>query len=162
MRTFNVNDYIKFAQRFVEEHYQIDFSIPIKRNNRLSASLGRFVYSNRGASHIDLAGFLLVYGDPTVVIDVLKHECIHYALYEQGLPHEDGNPLFEAELKKHHVSSTFTRKVGKYMIFKCSQCHKRGETRNNRLIKRPQNYLSTCCKGRLLLVEEKIYDGTHM
>lgn len=155
-----MEQYEKIAKQFLHENYNIQLNIPIKRNNRLSASLGRFIYTKKGSSHIDLAGFLLDYGKEDTIIDVLKHECIHYAFYEKGLPFDDGEEEFEKELIKQQVSTTNSKRVGKYIQFECKTCKSRGETRNRRLIKRPQLYRTKCCHSPLSLITEKIYDGT--
>lgn len=150
----------KEANTFLLENYQMPLQIPIERNNRLRASLGRFVYQKLDEPvKIDLAGFLLDYGANAIIVDVLKHECIHYALFQKGLPHEDGHPYFEEELKKYGVSSTYTKKVGVYTLYECKKCKKVGETKNNRLVKKPSNYRTVCCHGKIEIIGDKVYDG---
>lgn len=153
--------YMKIAKDFVTEHFNLSFSIPIVRNNRLHTSLGRFVYSRKNeAIRIELAGFLLDCATEEIIVDVLKHECIHYALFEKGLPHRDGDTYFEGQLIKLGVSRTNRLKVGPYMQYVCEQCNRHAETKNRRLYKRPQMYRTTCCHARLIITGTTVYDGT--
>lgn len=150
----------QYANHFLLTTYNMPLAIPIVRNNRLRTSLGRFLYNRKGeAVQIELAGFLLDQGVLPVIHDVLKHECIHYALFMQGLPHQDGSSVFEKELQRYSVSRTHTLKVGSVTEYMCMSCHKKGETKNNRLIKSPHLYRTVCCNGKLKIMGEKMYDG---
>lgn len=148
------------AKQFLMEYYDQPLTIPITRNNRLRSSLGRFVYDrHHRAMRIELAGFLLDYGAKSVIIDVLMHECIHYALFEKGLPHRDGEAYFEKQLQLHGVSRTNLLKVGPYRQYICEKCQQIGETKNRKLLKRPSMYRTTCCHAKIILTGEKVYDG---
>jgi len=152
----------EIAKTFLWNNYGIELNIPIKRNNRLRTTLGRFVVSNdHQPLRIEISGNTLKYGTRDAIIGVLKHECIHYAFHLQGRPSNDGHPEFEAELKKHHAPSTKTSKIGKHYIFTCNACGRKSETRLRRLKKFPDRYRTTCCKSRLTIIGERIYDGTN-
>lgn len=154
------NLYEQTAKEFLRENYRQPLTIPITRNNRLRSSLGRFVYDrDQRAIRIELAGFLLDYGAQSTIIDVLKHECIHYALFEKGLPHRDGEAYFEKQLQLYGVSRTKELKVGPYMQYICGKCQQAGETKNRRLLKNPSMYRTTCCHAKIILTGEKVYDG---
>ncbi|HLQ96685.1 MAG TPA: SprT-like domain-containing protein [Pseudogracilibacillus sp.] len=150
----------KFAAHFLQEHYHISLSIPVERNNRLKSTHGRFVMKNNRPQKIELAGHLLNYGAVDYIYGVLKHECIHYALFVLGKGHMDGDPVFEAELKKYHAPMTRTLKIGNYIVFTCDHCGNRIETRRKRVAKHPEDYRTACCGSPLTVVGEKVYNGT--
>lgn len=157
---FTEDELTLFAIDFLDEYFNLPLQIPIKRNNRLRSTLGRYVMNAQGKpARIELSGNLLTYGKKETIIGVLKHECIHYAYHVQGKNMQDGNPEFELALKQHNAPSTETLKVGKYYIYECEQCKQTGETRLKRLVQRPEDYRTACCKGRLNIVGEKIYRG---
>lgn len=150
----------KKAATFLQENYGVSLHIPIKRNNRLRSTLGRFVLSsNNQPLRIELAGNTLDYGTEDAIIGILKHECIHYVFHMKGESGSDGHPSFEAELKKHDAPSTKTSKIGKYYIFTCNACGKKSETRLKRLKRFPHKYRTGCCSSKLTVIGERIYDG---
>src|SRR5699024_5373840 len=90
-----------YAKHFLLENFQLSLRIPIKRNNRLRSSYGRFVYNKqREPLRIEIAGLMFDYATKEVMYNVLRHECIHYALFILGKPHRDGEAYFEAVLKQ--------------------------------------------------------------
>ncbi len=148
------------ARQFLREHFDTLLSIPIVRNNRLRSTMGRYVYERTNKPvRIELAGFLLDHGDHSVIIDVLKHECIHYALHVKEMPSRDGHPYFEAQLKKHGVSSTNEKLVGKFYVYRCSACFKESVTRKKHVIKYPSRYRTGCCQSPLQVIGEKVFNG---
>ena len=150
----------KYAEQFLKANFNIDLSIPIKRNNRLRSSLGRYVMDAAGnPSRIELSGNVLTYAKESTIIGVLKHECIHYAYHIQGKDMRDGHPQFEKALEQFNAPSTETLKVGKFFIFECVRCKKRGETRLKRLAIKPNDYRTHCCQEKLRIVGETIYRG---
>jgi SprT-like protein len=154
-----VEELVSIANDFLQKNYRLTFNIPIKRNNRLRSSHGRFVMKNNQAQRLELAGYLLDYGARDAIIGVLKHECIHYALFEKGMDYRDGSPVFEAELKKHHAPKTRTQKIGKYYLLKCRTCEKVISTRKKRVCDRPDQYRTSCCGATFMMVGERIFDG---
>lgn len=135
--------------------------VPIKRNNRLRTTLGRFVVSsNQRPLCIEIAGFTLDYGARDIVIGIVKHECIHYAFHIMGNPSSDGHPQFESELKKHGAPSTKSTKIGRHFVFICNACGKESESRLKQLNRTPHQYRTSCCKSTLSVIGERIYDGT--
>lgn len=111
------------ATKFCAEEYAIAFDIPLKLNGRLTRALGRFVYWNSGRCQIELAKDLIEKYDLSDIIDVLKHELIHFCLWKLQLPHDDGHPYFEEELKRLGVSATKTNECRRDKhIHKCDCC----------------------------------------
>lgn len=88
-----IEDVIEEARRFLSENYNMDLRIPIRRNNRIKRTLGQFIRMDDKSDCIEISGILLDYGGKTAVFDTLRHELIHYALFELGKPHRDGDPV---------------------------------------------------------------------
>lgn len=149
------------ANQFLFEHYKMKLNIPVKRNNRLRSTQGRFLMSRDGTPiRIEIAGKTIDYGTKEAIIGILKHECIHYALHMKGYAAKDGHPYFEAELRKHDAPSTNTIIIGKHYLFTCNKCGQQYESRRKQLVLTPSKYRTKCCKARLTIVGERIYDGT--
>jgi SprT-like protein len=151
---------VAFAKSFLQENYGLMLDIPVVRNNRLRSTHGRFVIMNNQANKIDLAGYLLDYGAIEAILGVLKHECIHYALFKKGINHHDGDPAFEMELVKHQAPKTRTLNIGKYYLLKCGQCENIVSTKKKSVVNQPDQYLSACCRSKLIVVGVKIYNGS--
>lgn len=98
----------KYCREFLKDNYNLELSIPVKINPRLSSTLGRFVHYDGWGSplHLEFSKKFLTSGKDKDIIDVLRHECIHYALYVLKKPFIDGEKYFEDELIKHGVPST--------------------------------------------------------
>ncbi|WIG31200.1 SprT-like domain-containing protein [Bacillus pumilus] len=157
----SVEELITEAERFLAENYDMKLGIPIKRNNRLRNTLGWFQHSDRdGALDIEINGKLMDYASRTEVIDVLRHELIHYALYSTGRSYQDGCVEFEDELKKHVVSSTDVSILfGPIVRFKCEKCGKSGYTETISVLKKHERCKTRCCKARLVNVRKDVIYG---
>lgn len=149
------------AASFLNVNYNVKLNIPIKRNNRLRSTYGRFILKNNEPNCIELAGVLLDYGVEEVIFNILKHECIHYALFEKQQPYRDGHPVFESELKRHGVLGTGKVLIGKFHVLKCKNCGKTSLTSKKRTIAHPEDYRTVCCQSTFDIVDEQIYDGTN-
>jgi len=147
------------AKDWLKKTYGMDLKVPVEINTRLSRSLGRFKYRKnmRQPVAVEISGDLIKYYGEEAVIDVLKHELIHYACYMLGKPHSDGQSYFENELVKHGVSRTHHYGAkGLYHVYYCPSC---GETTSSRIrqLRNHKNYYSSCCavpieyKGRIEL-----------
>lgn len=142
----------EYAEAFLQHEYNLDLEIPIKINGRLSRSLGRFKYNMNGAIVIEIAKRMVEHYTVDEILDTLKHELVHYALFKLGKPHRDGHHVFENELKKLGISSTNTKRYkGKAHVYKCSQCNNTF-TKNRRLGKR---YMFRCECGT------NVYESDH-
>src|SRR5690606_36337069 len=80
------------ADEFLQTCYGLELHIPILVNRRLKRVLGRFALKGGRPFAIELSADLLQYQERHVIVDVLKHECIHYACYMLGKPYRDGAP----------------------------------------------------------------------
>ena len=140
----NINELVSYSKSFLKSTYGIELEIPVTINNRLKTCCGRFRYKiNRASGNttpisVELNGFFVNNHSKDVVLDVLAHELVHYALYTLGKPHSDGHPVFERELKKLGVISQ--NNINKYEIktkptminiYKCldSNCNKEYKTK---------------------------------
>lgn len=153
------------AGDFLLKEYGLALTIPIQRNNRLKRALGAFVYNKDRDTgectplYIELAGDLFVYADESVLIDTLKHECVHYAFFTLGRPHRDGQPEFESELKRLGIGATNAINVGVVYESDCSKCGNKDV--DWRKAKYPMHqYRSNCCNAPMTEQIKRIYNGT--
>lgn len=149
-----------YAKDFLQANFNLKLTVPIQTNNRLRSTLGRFVVTRSGKPlRIELSARLLNYGTDDVILGVLRHELLHYAFFVQGKNYQDGDPVFEEELKRYRAPSTRTLKVGKYYQYRCIQCNQTGETNVKRIVKKPDEYRSNCCHSPIEIIGEQIYRG---
>ena len=99
------------ADNFLQEHFDMRLGIPIKLNGRLTRALGRFRHQLLGGSHsIEISKIAcveaLLSGNNDTLYGILRHECIHYALLEKGLPNSDDSPYFISSCQSLNVPLT--------------------------------------------------------
>lgn len=154
----------QFAREWLKDTYQMDLEIPLEINARLKTTYGCFRYTIVKATGgtkpkaIHLNKFFVENNNLESVVDVLKHELVHYALFMQGKPHSDGDYYFEKELKRLNVVSQETinkkydiksKKIKKTVhLYKCMECdktHTRGRALSN-----GGRYHQCICGGKLL------------
>jgi len=144
-----------YAKKWLRETYDMELTIPIRFNPRLTRALGRFHFRTapRRPQEIDLSTRLLEYYGEEATLDVLKHELIHYACFMQRMPFSDGDWYFENELKRLGVTRTHVYKAkGHFHHYSCSVCGKHA-THRARQIRSLWKYRSRCCDGML------VYEG---
>lgn len=156
-----IEELTQYAEKFLADKYGFKLAIPIKRNNRLTNTLGRYISCAETGQplKIDLSGRLLEYGTEWAILDTLKHELIHYATHCLGENFDDGADFFENELRKHGVSPTRTITVGRFYITQCRACGKETTVTVKRQIERASDYVMGCCSSRYAYVGDVIYDG---
>lgn len=98
----------KYCKAFLKEQYNIDLYIPVKFNSRLTRTLGVFYYNaeKKTPSRLEFSKKFMENGKKEDIIKVIKHECIHFALFMLGKPFKDGDPYFESEIIKHDSIET--------------------------------------------------------
>lgn len=112
----------EIADNFLKENYDLELSIPIKISNKFKHYFGwfsarvSFDETAQTEKHTPLAIYIkekqIAYSQFDddgfkVIVDVLKHELIHYALCELGyLDYGDGEKHFEQELADKKVASS--------------------------------------------------------
>lgn len=165
MTQLTIDDLTQIARDFLREEYDLPLEIPIKRNNRLSRTLGRFTFDyDWTPRRIDISGELFKYGADEAIIDTLKHELVHYALCVKGEPFDDGHPHFESELRRLSVSSTEQTSLGPSAVYSCDKCRKIQYTCSKRYVKAleksTRGYRTRCCNAPLTYIKTEIFDGT--
>ena len=151
----------KYAEKFLMDNYNMKLLVPLKINGRLRIPCGRFVYIKRDGKPIapkavELNKYFLENNEINIVLDVLRHELIHYALFMQGKPHSDGHPVFENELDRLGVVRQET--INKYKIqskpvnvriYECADCNHKYE-RRRALPNGGNNHCCGACSGMLI------------
>lgn len=127
--TYNVNQLTQYADKFLKDNYNLQMNVPLKLNGRMRTTCGWFKHTEEESLEVELNKFFVENNEPNIVLDVLRHELVHYALFEQGKPNADGHPVFEGELKRLGIVSqstidkyTITSKPRKEIIYKCESC----------------------------------------
>lgn len=148
------------ADKFLKENYGLELEVPLKLNGRMKTTYGWFRHKrdlsgkNRGAVSVELNKFFVENNEESVVLDVLHHELVHYALFVTGKPHKDGHPVFESELRKlgivsqdnigRHQIKNKSRKLNLYVCQKCEYEHYTA-----RALKHNGIFHSCTCGGKL-------------
>lgn len=121
----NKGEIENYCRAFLKDHYNINLAIPVVLNPLLSKTLGSFIYNRvtNKPMELEFSKKFMMYGNVEDKHKVIKHECIHYALFIQGKPSKDGDSYFESELLKHNSTSTETIsfKIERNVrVYKCS------------------------------------------
>lgn len=152
----NVKQLEVIANEFLEE-YGTTLKIPIVINNRLRKLMGAFVYTDSEAIRIEIAGNMIKYAHSDFIIDTLKHELIHYALYEMKEPFDDDDETFINECNKLGVTLSGTNYVGLDYEVKCCSCDKVLWTNKKSALKGA--YISRCCKADIKPYRQIVSNG---
>lgn len=109
----NIED---FSIKFMKDNFDIDFNIPIIIDGRMERKLGTFFYRYDPFNEIrkpvkiklnkSFVLNALIMDSFYIVEDVLKHKLCHYGLFVKGLPHKDGDEIFEKMLLKTKAPSS--------------------------------------------------------
>ncbi|WP_010289038.1 hypothetical protein [Kurthia massiliensis] len=94
----------RFAKKFLKTTYHVDLTVQIYVSKRIlkAGTLGMFVMENgTEPAYIAIDETLATFKRRAIFRTVLIHELVHYALFVQRLPYEDGTPLFQQEVVKH-------------------------------------------------------------
>lgn len=165
----NINELKAYSNSFLKSTYGIELSVPLKINNRLKTTCGRFRYQiNRVTGEtkpvaVEMNGFFVSNNRIDVVLDVLKHELVHYALYTLGKPHSDGHPVFERELKRLGIISQST--IDRYQIkskpvnvnvYKCNDSNCGKEYTTKRALSNNAMYHRCKCGSRITHLGRKL------
>lgn len=104
----NQSEVESYCKSFLKDNYNLELTIPIKINSRLTSSLGRFIHTSKSRKplRLEFSKKFLESGNPSDILKVIKHECIHLSLCVQNKPFDDGDEYFEAELIKHDSVAT--------------------------------------------------------
>ena len=157
----SINQLTNFANKFLSENFDgMQLDIPIKINGRLSRVLGRFRHYSAPKKPvvIELSKNMIQYYELEEILDVLKHELVHYALYMQGKPHRDGDAYFENKLKELGITATKVYKhKGKVEVYACGcDTYEYNRKLHNHSRYKGSNYTCRCCEQPLRYVGQKI------
>lgn len=121
-----------YAKQFLKDEFGLNLDVLIKISNRMSKTLGYFqTGTNRTTGqtrplNITISGNLIKHYTQEEVLDTLKHECVHYALYMLGKPYRDGQAYFENTLKRLGIGSTRTIEFkGIVHNYTCTSCNEK-------------------------------------
>lgn len=123
----NQSEIESYCKRFLKDNYNLDLAIPVVINSRLTSTLGVFIHSKIPMTplRLEFSKKYLEYADLSDIIKLIKHECIHYALYMQNKPYKDGDAYFESELIKHgsNTTETVTFMIERNVRVYACKCH---------------------------------------
>lgn len=135
MCQITLNELLSYANEFLAENYNMELTVPLVINGRLKRYYGRFCYQvnrmNGEAKElsVELNKTFIIHNSKEDVLNVLRHELIHYACFKMNKPHSDGDRYFENELKKHNtysqtdVSRTEVKMKCRYKKFYTYECN---------------------------------------
>lgn len=150
----------KFSNMFLSKFYQMELTIPVVVNGRLTRTMGRFKYRVRNSDgyktpiSIELSKYFVKNNDSTTIFQVLKHELVHYALFMKDEPNSDGHPHFENELKRlgvvsqdtiHHLNIKV--KPANQVVYQCLDC--KSKFKRRRRLSHDGKYHRCSCDGKL-------------
>lgn len=146
-----------YANKFLKDNYGIELIVPLELNGRLKTTCGRFIsrryYDGRTEPKVvELNKTFVESNEIVVVLDVLRHELVHYALFMQGKPNNDGHPVFENELKRLNIVSQESidqyKIASKKQIYSCANC--KSEFKMTRKLRYNGKYHKCDCGGSLI------------
>lgn len=146
-----------YANKFLKDNYGMELTVPLELNSRLKTTCGRFISRRYYNGHkepkiVELNKTFVEHNEPTIVLDVLRHELVHYALFMLDKPHKDGHPVFENELKRLGIVSQGTidqyKIASKMQIYACDDCNH--EYKVPRRLRDNGRYHKCNCGGNLI------------
>lgn len=162
---YNIYQLQDFARKFLKDTYNLELVVPLKLNGRMKTTCGWFRYKKRSRVPVvvELNKFFVENNESDLVIDVLKHELIHYALFMKGIPCRDGDYEFEKELKRLGVVSQST--INQYNVvskprnlhyYRCQESSCNKEYRLKRALRNQGIHHRCNCGGRLIDLGKKV------
>lgn len=146
------------ARKFIFEAYGIKLDVPVEINARLKSVYGKFKYNRQTGKpvKIEIGKNYIEHQGWETIRETLIHECIHYSLFVLGKPFDDGDDVFEAELRKHGSHSTGTVKYrGKVVEYGCPKCNAIFR-KKKRYPRNGAGYQCGTCKVDIKFLGEKI------
>lgn len=112
------------AKVFLQKNFGLELKIPIFISNRFKRLGGGFTHTRSGIPvDITISGKQIKYSTMDEngyenILDILYHECVHYALCVLGKDFDDGSKEFEETLARLNVPSSGTTRESKIMSTK--------------------------------------------
>lgn len=148
----NAQQLKSYAEDFLKEHFDLPLDVPLRISKRMKSKLGVFsIKYNKNevlSSEIVLSYNFVINNDKNVILDVLYHECVHYALYKKRLPFRDSDPEFINTLERLGISRTRSYKYkGQSYLYECRKCRYQFSKNMKGYEKR---YMCGRCHGKFL------------
>ncbi|HDR7922346.1 SprT-like domain-containing protein [Bacillus cereus] len=154
---FSVEELTAIAKDFLQEEYGLPLTINIEISSKMTSTFGVFYVKSvkeRVPKVIRLSKNLIIHQEKDIIIDVLKHELVHYACFIQGKPFRDKDTYFKQELARVGSSRTRTYEFkGKVYCYECKKC---GETIHARMKGYEKKYVHRNCRGKFKFIGEGI------
>lgn len=146
----------RHADDFLIRAFDMPLGIRIRISKRMKSKLGAFrikyVRGNKNPQDMEIVmSHEFVQNNPDdIILDVLYHECVHYALFATGQPYRDSDPVFIRTLDRLGISKTRTHMYkGKSHLYECRKC--RYQFRKN--VKGYEKwYICRRCRGKFKYV----------
>lgn len=133
MTQAEANDYIQeVAKRFLKETYNLYLFIPIIIEDLNSNQVGKFninIYSKNNIIYreiprnISISKLAFEFVNDEVLEHIIKHECVHYALFNLKKPYQDEDEYFQTELKRLGIKSFISKDEFKEKYkYTCQNC----------------------------------------
>ncbi len=138
------------ARKFLAENFGLTLEIPIRISKRMKSKLGVFQikYQKKQvvSKEIVMSHTFLVNNSREIILDVLYHECVHYALYTLKKPYRDSDCEFTETLERLGIAKTRSYKYkGQAYLYECRKCSYEFTKRVKGYDKR---YICRHCRGR--------------
>ena len=146
----NVQQLQAYADDFLRKNFGLSLDVPLRVSKRMKSKLGVFsIKYNKNevlSSEIVLSHNFIINNDKDAVLDVLYHECVHYALYKRKLPFRDSDPEFINTLERLEISRTRSYKYrGQSYLYECRKC---GYQFSKNMKGYEKRYMCGRCRGK--------------
>lgn len=140
------------ADKFLRNNFNLTLDIPIRISKRMKSKLGAFQikYKNNQiiSKEIVLSQSFILHNSNETILDVLYHECVHYALFIQNKPYRDSDAEFIKTLERLGIAKTRTYKYkGASHLYECKKCNYQFSKKVKGYDKR---YICGKCRGKFL------------
>lgn len=152
MIDLNESELERCAENFLRSNFNLELEVPIRISKRMKSKLGVFIVKYYGGeaagSEIVISESFIANNEQAAVLDVLYHECVHYALYKTGQPYRDSDEAFIRTLDRLGISRTRSyRYKGESFLYECRKCRYSFSKNMKGYEKR---YRCRSCRGRFI------------
>ncbi|KIH70946.1 SprT-like domain-containing protein [Salinicoccus roseus] len=144
------------ADAFLKRKFGMPLDIPIRISKRMKSKLGAFrIKYTRGKvtnreMEIVMSYTFIKNNSIETILDVLYHECVHYALFAKNQPYRDSDATFIKTLECLGISRTRTHMYkGESHLYECRKCQYQFSRNMKGYEKR---YICRRCRGRFSYV----------
>ena len=147
----NSDELHSYARKFLVENFGLTLEIPIRISKRMKSKLGAFQIKYQKqqvvSKEIVMSHTFLVNNSREIILDVLYHECVHYALYTLKKPYRDSDREFTETLENLGIArqKLIYSKHRDRLTHECRKCSYQFTKRVKGYNKR---YICRHCRGR--------------